>query len=425
MLSAIGNSKYSLVSAWLVVAISAAFYSYDILLRIAPSVMKLDLMTHYGISAASLSGITAMYYLVYAPMQLPVGMLMDRYGPRLLLTASGLVCVIGISILPLTNWVSMAVLSRFLVGLGSSFAFVGVLKLGSVMLPSNRFALVSGLALAAGMLGGSLGDVVIANLLTVESWHDVCYQAAIVGVVLTILMLALIPQDMHKQDDTLEEVNFYQILEGKLALIKNPQIWLLALVGGLSYTPLTLFAEHFGIEFLQLKYGISHVQASALNSYLFLGWTIGGPLVCGFSDYVGSRKVVILSGLVISFFFCIAMLYLNVPVYLMPLLMICFGIVNSAQIIVFPAAKEIAGKEYTASAVALINMICMFSGVMQGLIGYLYDYTRWVLIHTHQLDRVDLISYRVAYITLPIFLLCAIIAMIWVRETYEADSIHD
>lgn len=423
MLGVIGHSRYN-ISAWVIIGIASIFYSYEVLLRVAPSVMKYDLMLHYNISSSKLSAITSLYYLIYSPMQLPVGMLMDRYGPRSLLTMSGIVCVIGIGILPLTNMVSVAMLSRLLVGFGSSFAFVGVLKLGSVMLPPNRFALMSGLTLTLGMMGGFLGDLIISRLLVIETWHIVCMQAALLGGLVTLLMMVFIPSDIHRQDDSQEEVDLYQILEGKLTLMKNPQIWIVALIACFTYAPMTLFSEHFGIEFLQLKYRIEHVEASALNSYIFVGWMIGGPLVCSFSDYCKSRKWVLAFGLVGSLVFCSAMLYAPIPLYWMPVVMVALGIMNSVQILAFPIAKEIAEQSYTATAVALVNMASMFSGVMQGMIGFLYDYTRLVLIKTNQLDRIDLISYRVAYITLPLFLLCAIILVVWMKETYEESPLN-
>lgn len=423
MLNVIKESRYSLLGAWLVILLGTCFYAYEVLLRIIPGVMKQDLMMHYGISSAKLSGISALYFLMYAPMQMPVGMLMDRYGPKLLLTLSGLSCATGILLLSMTKLVFVAMLSRLLIGFGSAFAFVGVLKLASVLLPSNQFAVVSGLTLALGMLGATIGDRLVSSLLLIENWQIICMKAAVVGMVLTFMMFTLIPYDMHKNSDPEEQADLYEILQGKLALIKNPQIWLAALIGCLSFTPVTLFAEHFGIEFLGVKYGISHVEAAALNSYIFIGWMLGGPLVCSISDYVKSRKMPVLIGMVMSLVLCIVVLYGNVPLAWMPQVLMLFGIFNSTQVIVFPIAKEISEKHYTATAVSLINMICMLSGLMQGIVGYLYDYTKWVLIKTRQLEALDLISFKVAYIPLPLFLICAIICALMLKETYCEESL--
>ena len=423
MIGAIKDIRGGMLSAWLIVGLSAAFYSYDVLLRIAPSVMKQDLMLHYDISAAKLSGITSVYFLIYAPMQMPVGMLMDRYGPKFLLTLSGIVCAIGIALFASTQLVMVAAISRLMVGLGSAFAFVGVLKLASIMLPANRFAFVSGSTMALGMFGATLGDHLIANLLLIEGWQVVCMQAALLGAGLTFFMLCLIPHDVHKNQESGDAKSMNEIMRGMFALATNPQLWLIAIVGCLSYTPLTLYAEHFGIEFLQVKYGLTHVQASSYNSLIFMGWMIGGPVVCTFSDYVKSRRIPIIVGLCVSLLCCIAILYLPVSLTILPAVMVVFGVMNSVQVIAFPMAREVGGKSYTATAIALTNMICMLSGLMQGMVGYLYDYTYLILQKSGSLVDAALVSYRVAYLPLPVFLLCAIIISVIMKETYglEAD----
>lgn len=424
MIGSMKDLRGSMLSAWLIVALSAAFYSYDVLLRIAPSVMKKDLMLHYSISAAQLSGITSVYFLIYAPMQMPVGMLMDRYGPKFLLSLSGVICAVGIALFSMTEVVFIAAVSRFMVGLGSAFAFVGVLKLASIMLPPNRFAFVSGSTMALGMFGATVGDHLIANLLLVEGWQAICVQAAVLGVGLTIMMLGLIPQNVHHQadPDSNEAKSMGEIWRGVVTLATNPQLWLIAIVGCLSYTPLTLYAEHFGIEFLQVKYSLTHVQASTYNSLIFMGWMIGGPVVCTLSDYVKSRKLPIIWGLAVSLVCCIAVLYLPISLTWLPVVMLVFGITNSVQVIAFPMARELGGKRYTATAIALTNMICMLSGLMQGLVGWLYDYTQIVLEKSGELLDIALISYRVAYLPLPLFLISAIIIAVVMKETYGSEA---
>tara|TARA_A100001015_G_scaffold301188_1_gene387672 strand:+ start:7788 stop:9053 length:1266 start_codon:yes stop_codon:yes gene_type:complete len=414
--------KESAFAAWLIVAVSAAFYSYDVLLRVAPSVMKQELMLHYDISSAALGGITSVYFLSYAAMQMPVGFLMDRYGPKFLLTISGVCCAVGIGIFSMTKIVTVAALSRLLVGFGSSFAFVGVLKLASIMLPPSRFAFVSGATMALGMLGATLGDHVISNLLVLEGWQNVCFQAAILGLILTLLMLFLIPRDVHKREDGNDTASFQEIWKGTLQLMKNPQVWLVAVLGSLSYTPLTLFAEHFGIEFLQIKYNLSNITASSVNSWMFVGWMIGGPLVCSFSDYLNSRRLPIIFGMLVSLLCCITMLYLDMTVKSLSILMVVFGIANSVQVIVFPIARELGGKTSTATAIAMINMICMFSGLLQGMIGWLLDYSQVVLSKAAVGRDIMLASYQVAYLPLPIFLLIALVVAIIMKETYGMEG---
>ena len=125
---------------WLIVAVAATFYAYEYFLRILPSVMVTDLMQSFGVSAAVIGNLAAFYYYAYTPMQLPVGVMMDHYGPRRLLTFACLCCAMGSFLFAQPNHIFMAQVGRLLVGFGSAFAFVGVLKLATLWLPQNHFA---------------------------------------------------------------------------------------------------------------------------------------------------------------------------------------------------------------------------------------------------------------------------------------------
>ena len=112
--------------AWLVCALGAVFYSYEYFLRISPSVMEHALRDHFNLSATGFGLLSAFYYYAYVPMQLPVGVLMDRFGPRRLLTIACLICVVGTFMFGDTVLFGVAAAGRFLVGLGSAFAFLKI-----------------------------------------------------------------------------------------------------------------------------------------------------------------------------------------------------------------------------------------------------------------------------------------------------------
>ena len=80
---------------WFICALGALFYAYEYLLRIAPSAMEDALRLHFNLTATGFGFLSAVYYYAYVPMQLPVGILMDRYGPKRLLTFACFLCVIG------------------------------------------------------------------------------------------------------------------------------------------------------------------------------------------------------------------------------------------------------------------------------------------------------------------------------------------
>ena len=80
---------------WFLFGLVALFYCYEYLLRIAPSVMSTELMQYYSLNATAFGNLFAVYYYIYTPMQIPVGLMLDRYGSRFLLTFATLICAIG------------------------------------------------------------------------------------------------------------------------------------------------------------------------------------------------------------------------------------------------------------------------------------------------------------------------------------------
>ena len=172
----------------LIVTLAAVFYCYEYLLRVAPSVMNAELMQHYQINDFQLGSLTAYYYYIYAPMQLPVGLLVDRYGPKRLMIGACLSCAVGAYLFVCSDILLIAKLGRFLVGLGSAFAFVGVLKLATMYLPKNHFAVVSGTTMALGQLGAMMGDVLLTVMISYDGWQQASIHAAMFGLLLTFAL---------------------------------------------------------------------------------------------------------------------------------------------------------------------------------------------------------------------------------------------
>ena len=117
------NKKLSLM-AWVICLIGAIFYCYEYLLRIEPSVMVTDLMKQFSVVATGFGFITAAYYYAYTPMQLFVGVLIDRYGTRLMIGIGIITCAAGSFLFSVSSSVYVAAFSRLLIGFGSAFAFV-------------------------------------------------------------------------------------------------------------------------------------------------------------------------------------------------------------------------------------------------------------------------------------------------------------
>lgn len=432
-MSSKNNKRYMLI-AWLICALGAVFYSYEYFLRISPSVMEDALRNHFNLSATGFGLLSAFYYYAYVPMQLPVGVLMDRFGPRRLLTIACLICVIGTFMFAGTLLFSVAAAGRFLVGLGSAFAFVGVLKLATIWLPEDKLAMVAGIATALGTIGAMIGDNLLGGMVSWMGWQQTVYFTAIFGIGLTIILWFGI-HDKKRQEGEGGTINSFKKNMIDLGIIvRHKQIWINGLYGCLVYLPTTVFAELWGIPYLSHAHGLTHAGANFCNSVLFLGFTIGAPLMGFISDKLKRRKLPMLIGATGAAIVMMIILYMpGLNSTSLSILMFILGLLYSVQSIVFAVGREVSPKEAAGTAIAMTNMIVMIGAMfLQPLVGRLLD---WSLMQRETLlpanmavDKMQQLytaaDYQFALSIIPLGILIAAVLTFFLRETHAHANIH-
>lgn len=405
---------------WLVCGLGALFYCYEYFLRILPSVMTEDLLKMFSISGVAFGNLVAFYYYAYTPMQLPVGIMMDRFGPRKLLVFASLVCALG-TYLFAHHFLPTAQIGRFLVGFGSAFAFVGVLKLASLWFPPSRFAFIAGMATSLGMIGAMIGDIILSKLVISLGSNTTLYLAAIIGVGLTVCMWFVIPETKKVKTaaaSASSKLSYREFFEAVFKLCKNPQMWLIGIIGSFLYLSLSGFAEVWGIPYLIRAYGLSNSAAATNISFVFLGWAIGSPLVGWVSDKIGNRRYpIIIGSLLGAILFALLIYFPAISSQYLAILLFIFGVCSSTQIIVFPIARELNVQALAGTAIAVTNSLVMLSGALsEPLIGQALD----VLTGTHvkgNLMAFSIQSFQWALSVIPVAFVLAAVLTLFVKET--------
>lgn len=427
------NRKY-LLMAWLICGLGAMYYSYEYFLRISPSVMENALRAHFNLSATGFGLLSAFYYYAYVPLQIPVGVLLDRYGPRVLITLACLVCVVGTFVFAGTNVFWIAALGRFLVGFGSAFAFVGVLKLATIWLPENKLAMVSGLAAALGTIGAMIGDNLLGVLVIHIGWRETVNLTAYFGIGLAILLWFGIRDKKSHQRRSGTVDNFRKSMIDLAVIARNKQVWINGMFGCLVYLPTTVFAELWGIPYLKSAHALTQADADFANSLLFLGFTIGAPLMGYISDRLKRRKLPMFFGATGAGIVMMTILYFpGLQTNHLNALMFMLGLLYSAQCIVFAVGRELSPKEAAGTAMAMTNMIVMLGAMfLQPLVGKLLDVSLAAhaknipLTHLSEATLQHLYTaadYQFALSIIPIGIILAAILTFFLKETYaNADD---
>jgi MFS family permease len=415
---------------WLICGLGALFYSYEYFLRISPSVMSVDLMDHYGIQADGLGILTGFYYFAYVPMQLPVGVLMDKFGPRRLLTVAVLFCVAGSYLFVATDSYAIAAMGRFILGFGSAFAFVGVLKLATIWLPEDRFAMFAGLSAALGTVGAMVGATSLTALTNIVGWRETVYLASSLGLVLCFLIWMFVRDAREGEVYNGEGADgsnhsFRHGLEELLIVLKTKQIWIGGLIGCLIYLPTTVLGEQWIELYLEQANHLSSIDAAFGQTALFLGFTIGAPLMGLVSDRLGSRRKPLFLGSVLSGILLVILLYVpGLSRDMIYALLFFSGLCYSAQAIVFAVGRENAPESASGTAIAVINMIVMLGGmVFQPLAGFLLDayHGNSALVASHIYSPQ---AFQFAMAIVPIGVFTAAVLALFLKESERKVSAH-
>ncbi|MFO1257132.1 MAG: MFS transporter [Gammaproteobacteria bacterium] len=396
------------------------FYCYEYLLRIAPSVMVPQLSEAFNASSVLVGEISAFYFYAYTPMQIVVGVILDKHGPRRILTLAVLACAVGTAVFGMADTFFMACVGRFLIGFGSAFAFVGVLKLATIWLPPDRFAMVSGLTTTLGMIGAIFGQNILVRMVHTIGWADTIIYSGYFGFLLFPVVWFIVrdvnPRNQHKGQSS--SISYAQVFRDVKKVVTNRQIWINGLVGGLIMLPTTVFAELWGVPFLEVQKGFSPSKCAFAVSLIFAGWAVGSPVAGLLSDVLKRRKLPLMIGSLLAFFIMGAILYLpdlsDIALYC---LLFGFGVVSSVEVICFAIGRENAPFAVAATAVAFTNLIVVVAGLFQPLVGKILD-MKWAGLMQGTLRVYQLEDYHTALLILPISIALSFVLSFFIKETY-------
>ncbi|MFD8572389.1 nitrate/nitrite transporter [Streptomyces sp. NPDC057694] len=170
-------------------SIGVAVYFVAVVFRTSLGVAGLDAVERFHINASALSTFSILQLLVYAGMQIPVGLMVDRLGTKKVLTFGVVLFTVGQLGFAFSSSYGMALASRAMLGCGDAMTFISVLRLGTRWFPARRGPLVAQLAGLVGMAGNLVSTLVLARLLHGVGWETAFAGSAVLGVLVLVLML--------------------------------------------------------------------------------------------------------------------------------------------------------------------------------------------------------------------------------------------
>lgn len=399
--------------ALLAFSLGCTFFAYAFVQRVAPSVMVDELMRDFAVGGAVLGNLSAFYFYAYSGVQVPVGILMDRYGPRRLLTFTLLLCTVGCTLFAFATDVATASIARALIGGSVAFGFVGTMTIAAQQFSPQRFAFCVGVLQAVGMAGAVIGQAPFRVLVDATGWRDALLWTGGAALLLSLAIWMTVRDGASTQQEN------NRFLDGIKHALRNRQTWLNALVGLALTAPMLALAGLWAVPFLTTIYGLPRTEAAGLTSVLFVGWGIAAPLVGVVSERIGRRKPVLIGGIVLSIVGLSILTF--VPAIPIPVLYAVFsitGVAGGTMILTFALCRETTPIWARGAALGCVNAAVTGSGALfQPLLGWILD-SNWdgVLVEGARIYSLD--AYQSAFTVLIIVNVIGLLAVLSLKETY-------
>lgn len=414
--------------AWIAWGLATALFFHGFFQRVAPSIMVDDLMREFEVNGAILGNLSAFYFYAYAGLQIPVGVMLDHWGPRRLLTVAAVVGAAGSFLFAMSHALPQAYLGRLLIGAGAGVTFIGCLKIAMLWLPMRHFAVLTGLVMFIGMMGGIGGQGPLAAAVGYTGWRGAITTAAVFSLICGIgIWLAAGAGDRSFRAQVRERSghpNSTGLLGGLRLVLSRSQTWFLALNLAAHGAPMLAFAGLWGVAYIMERYGLDRTSAAFATSAILIGWAVGAVAGGWVSDRIKRRKPTMVFGAVVLLFvWCTILFAPNLSATVVIGLLLFNGLASGTTMVGFAIANETTPSSAGGTIAGVINCANMSSGaIAQVLVGWLLD-LNWDGSIQNGARHYSVEAFNTAFL---VFVACGAISLItvfFVRETFAKRTV--
>jgi len=366
--------------AWLVWGVGVSAYTVGVLQRTSLGVAGLDAADRFGISAAVLGTFAVVQLLVYAGMQVPVGVMLDRVGPRTMIATGAAVMAVGQLALALAHSFPAAILARVLVGAGDAMMFISVLRLVASWFPARQVPVITQVTGLVGQSGQILSAIPLVALLHGPGWTPAFLAAASLSVVTSVAALAAIADSPDGRVSDEVSPSWSQVRHDLVEAWQHPGTRLGLWTHFTTQFSGTVFLLLWGYPFLVAGEGLTRQEAGALFTILTLSGMVTGPVI----GVLVSRHPLRRSWLVLGIIGCTMGIWTVVllqpgpaPWWLLVVLVLVLSSCGPGSLIGFDYARTFNPPHRFGTATGIVNvggfvaalLVILLVGIVLDLVG--------------------------------------------------------
>ncbi len=337
------------------------FFAFQFILRVSPGVMAESILGHFGIPATLFGLLTSVYYLGYASMQIPAGLLLDRWGPRYVAGAGAALCGTGAYVFACTDQWMAALGARLIIGLGSACALISVAKLLRSRASDRSFSFFMGISITIGLLGAFAGGKPLTAICTVLGWQKTLSFLALFAWVLALLIIMFVRSRPEAPGDSSFTLAGLRSLYGSARA--GGILWI-AVSGALLTGPFCAFADVWGVSYFIKVRGWAYGEAANAAVIIYVGMAAGGPILGWLAERYGHPlRLIGIAGMAMLLTFSL-MAFCGFSYGITLALGFVLGIFCAFQVLIFTTVLLKAPRAQGGVMMGVVNSINMLSGLV-------------------------------------------------------------
>ncbi|MBI4240219.1 MAG: MFS transporter [Candidatus Rokubacteria bacterium] len=363
---------------WVILAVSTLGFMQTHIHRVGFAPLIPTFVADLGLTYAAAGAIMTAYFWTYALVQIPIGVLTDRWGARRVMLVFMAILALGTVAFPLSRGYGQSLFSRALVGLGAAAVWVPGLRLLSEWFPARERGWVMGILSAGGGLGGTLALLLIPLMAERWGWR-IAYATTLVPVLLTLALIALFVRQVAAAGGERPT----GALAGRSPLAGLWQVLATRALWPFNIAVMLFYGAYFSLvtwmpAFLVARLGLALSQAGFVTSLLTAGTIVSWPLAGLLSDRLGRRKAIFLVSQALSCLVSLIFAWVVPGLSLLGAAAVALGtgIVLGGMVTPFVMVVELFPRELAGTGTSVVNTFCFIGSLtVPVLLGRVVDLT--------------------------------------------------
>lgn len=344
--------------------------------RVSNAVIAPELMADLAISPTEIGAITGIFFFTFALMQIPTGILLDRFGPRTTMSGLLLIAVAGAFLFANASSTNELFTGRALIGVGCAAGLMGSMVAIARWFPADRFATMSSWLFIIGGIGTLLATSPLAALTNTIGWRGAFVLMAIATLVMAVLIFAIVRDHPPGAVVESESETVGEILAGMREVLGNRNLWHISCLQFVAYASILTISGLWGGPYLSDIYGMDGVARGNVLFAINVATLVGVLAFSALDRKMGSRKRTVGLGAVISIgILAVLAMAPSLPQAVAIALLVAFAFTNAFVMLLHAHARDVLPDRLVGRGLTLENLAAFLGiAVLQSVSGIIVEH---------------------------------------------------